>query len=547
MFAWACLAVGGNCTNEAASRNTVIPTADSAKCNAFHIFNAVHAVTRLWGSAVHHNGFGLIPSVVPVGTLLHHGSGQEEPPKGPEWLAFEADHAENFAKRMEKMVRKPLDNGEQTRRRAQKPLASRLETDCSNKSDDNCPHGYLHTYQAKRDLNLLILDGMSAASADSEGAGAGAGDLFAMLLLDTVAGLNSAEITDSDGEDNRTATLDSLYGEARKACREITPLGYDGILRSEAGIEIIYCNFSDGGLEQVSTVREVPFKERLAQDDTARYQWMRAISQKYDGIGRDRVRIDFSSMVSGLFFPFNYSSPFPNWPERIRLLAAGPENVQSIKRYALDALRSRGRFTLNWQAVVEAIVDHFSARLAAISSPTISDEAFVKEIEGVTLMYLSAGSSKEKGQSDNTNRTTEAVQRCARLHLLPALASRRSWSLSDELIHTAVKTVMDTICDNYYQIYTNLLEIDPNRAGQDSCSHTPLMQGPHLGQVVTDSQKVMKRLMNKLNWADWRKIRPCPVDQVLFIAMQPWGSADDHWNPGCRPPEYFNPAPFGYW
>ncbi|OAA76095.1 hypothetical protein LEL_05779 [Akanthomyces lecanii RCEF 1005] len=366
------------------------------------------------------------PRVMPVGTLLHHGSGQKEPPEGPKgWLLKQIMQGIS-AKRMERGGGKPVDDGEQTSRRAETSLASRLGTDCSNQSDDNNPHGYFHTYQAKRDPNLLILDGMSPASAGSEGAGAGAGDLFAILLLDTAAGTNSAGSTDGDGKDNETATLDYIYGEARKACREITALGYDGILRSEAGIEVIYCNFSDGGLDQASTVREIPFKERLAPDDTARYQWMRAVSPNYDGIGRNRVRIDFSSMVSGLFFPFNYSSPYSDWPERIRLLAAGPENVQNIKSCALDALRSRLRLTVNWQAVLEAIVDHSSERLLAVSL------------------------IEEEGQPDNIHRTTEAVQRCTRLHLLPALVSQKSWSLSDDLIHTAIKTARDTALFGYW-------------------------------------------------------------------------------------------------
>ncbi len=50
---------------------------------------------------------------------------------------------------------------------------------------------------------------------------------------------------------------------------------------------------------------------------------MKVVSRKYDSIGRNRVRIDFPSMMSGLFFPFNYSSHNPDWPDRIRLLAAG--------------------------------------------------------------------------------------------------------------------------------------------------------------------------------------------------------------------------------
>ncbi|KIW51104.1 hypothetical protein PV05_09855 [Exophiala xenobiotica] len=73
---------------------------DNGTRNANHIFNAVHSSMRQWGSSLNHNGMSFFLAEVPAGTHLYHGTGQLEPVKGMEWLAFEPEHAIIFARRM---------------------------------------------------------------------------------------------------------------------------------------------------------------------------------------------------------------------------------------------------------------------------------------------------------------------------------------------------------------------------------------------------------------------------------------------------------------
>ncbi|KAH6623361.1 hypothetical protein F5144DRAFT_595544 [Chaetomium tenue] len=70
------------------------PSKAAAQHNAFGIFNAVHSAMRQWGSSLNHNGMSLFVVTIPPGVLLHHGSPNSTPPQGPEWLAFEIEHAE---------------------------------------------------------------------------------------------------------------------------------------------------------------------------------------------------------------------------------------------------------------------------------------------------------------------------------------------------------------------------------------------------------------------------------------------------------------------
>src|SRR3954451_7330658 len=66
--------------------------------NTNHIFNAIHSSMRQWGSSLNHNGMSFFLATVPAGTRLYHGGSTRDPVIGPEWLAFEAEHALMFAR-----------------------------------------------------------------------------------------------------------------------------------------------------------------------------------------------------------------------------------------------------------------------------------------------------------------------------------------------------------------------------------------------------------------------------------------------------------------
>src|SRR3989337_57534 len=66
--------------------------------NAPQIFNALHSSLRQWGSSLQHNGMSFFPASIPEHTLLYHGTGSPTPPEGMEWLAFEIEHAQMFAR-----------------------------------------------------------------------------------------------------------------------------------------------------------------------------------------------------------------------------------------------------------------------------------------------------------------------------------------------------------------------------------------------------------------------------------------------------------------
>ncbi|UKZ78423.1 hypothetical protein TrVFT333_006163 [Trichoderma virens FT-333] len=417
------------------------PSYDSAKANANHIFNAIHSAGRQWGSSLNHNGFGFIPVVVPAGISLYHGGYFEQPPEGPEWLAFEVEHAENFAR---------------------------------------VPKG----------------------------------------------------------------------GPRGSLCDLITEWGWDGIMRMEIGFEVIYCNFSSG-LNLDSSIRTLVPEDRLEDDfSLIPYLWSRAATERYDGLGGDRIQMDFSSMVSGFFFPINISNTDPDRPDLIRLRAAQREHLLDIKNYIQTLFVEPRKFIVNWQAVVDMIIARFGNRLAAMASTSVSTDLFIGELEGTVLTYLEApslpGDVTMAEDDDGRNRTAEAIDRCASHYLKPALPSQQDWTLSDSLIHTALGTVTQHICSNLYLIRSILLQASPD-AAPDAYLIKRGVKSADMEEAVNQTRTIVRDLMQDLAWTTWKKPQLCVEGQILLTAMWPLGDSVDHFNPGCVPAQDITGRRRNYW
>ncbi|RFU74241.1 hypothetical protein TARUN_8003 [Trichoderma arundinaceum] len=497
------------------------PNHESAKANANHIFNAIHSAGRQWGSSLNHNGFGFIPVVVPAGTAFYHGGYFEQPPEGPEWLAFEVEHAENFARVPEGGPggRRPRSEEEQFQQRssAQKPL-DQPETDSVPDSDpEGRVRGYFQTYQTTRDVQLLYLDGTSAGKSP-------------------IGTLDSQDSILCPSNSSEWFTFGREIYRAKTMCDLVTKWGWDGIMRMEIGFEVIYCNFSSG-LQLDSSLRTLIAKDRVASDSfLVPYLWSRAAAERYDGLGGDRVRMDFSSMVSGFFFPINISNTDPDRPDLIRLNATKKEHLMDIKAYLEGVVIQPRKYVVNWQAVVDMIVSRFSKRLAALVSTGVSTDVFIGELESATLTYYEAvrlpGDITLMADDDDRNRTAEAIDRCAAHYLRPALPSQQDWTFQDDLIHTALKAVMQHICNDLYLMRSILLQAGSN-ASADALFIKKGVKTTDMEQAVNQSRVISRSLVDDLAWTTWKKPQLCADSEVLFTAMWPIGDSVDHFNPGC--------------
>ena len=345
----------------AISTIAIEPDQGATGANGFHIFNAIHSAGRVFGSSLNHNGYGFFPAVIPEGTVLYHGSRLTKPPTDVQWLAFEIEHAETFAisKRQTRGGKAPVDG---VKDESQKPLESEREEWNSR--------GYLQTYVAAKDLNVLYIDGMSAAKSK-------------------IGPLDSQDLI---LRGNKTGSWDDYMDEgprARDICELITPWGYDGFVRMEIGFELVQCDFSNG-LKLVDVTRTIMPDDFIGKDDLYLYLLARSISDQFDGLGKDRLRIDFSSMVSAYYYPIPVAGTDPERPGLHRLDAAPLKDLLEIQKHVESVSREPRRFTVNWQAVTDTVVSRFSERLSFMTSEAISNQQFVTDLQKLVLTYFDA-------------------------------------------------------------------------------------------------------------------------------------------------------------
>ncbi|KAM3498269.1 hypothetical protein MY10362_008397 [Beauveria mimosiformis] len=232
--------------------------------------------------------------------------------------------------------------------------------------------GYLHTYQASRDLRVLYLDGMAAAKT-------------------TMGTLDSQDHVLCEGKiGNLTGSFP--FGEVERAsmiCEMLADWGYDGFVRMEGGFELVYCDFSTG-VSFLSARRTFYPQDKLSGEEHQMSQGFRAAAEHYDGIGAQRLRIDFSSVVSGWLFPINLTNPDPDRLDLPRFSSVKQHELRAIKSQVSHACKLPRRFTVDWQATTDMIVKRFSRRFILITSPNYSLYKFIEEVKLATLTYVDA-------------------------------------------------------------------------------------------------------------------------------------------------------------
>ncbi|KXH48444.1 hypothetical protein CSIM01_04823 [Colletotrichum simmondsii] len=468
------------------------PSADHARENAVHIFNAVHSAMRQWGSSLHHNGLGLIPATVPKGTLMYHGTRSNSTPDSFEWLAFEMEHSEGFARSFRggrgSPPPRPPGKGKGPggppgsggggppegphgsepiimigQEGSQRPIGAVDEDDEDDRKkpppkgpggpgggDGKPVRGYFHTYRAKRDLKLLYLDGMAAGKT-----GMGTLDTQDFLLR----GLKEAP---GFGEWDRAADI----------CDVVKAWGLDGVIRMEIGFEAIYCDFHDG-LALESVLRRPWNDVPEAGGGIDMFEWARAVGQRHG----DRIETLADEGADG-----------------------GDEG-----------------FVAQVLTVTNTFVDY---------PRDADDSAVVAKAEG-------------DGEDEYVR---EARERCVKHFLTPATVWRAEWTPEDGMMYVAVEAVVQRLCGDLFDVRDLVLQALPALVGAVSEADVRRVVDDSHGDddkklegAVTKGREVIQALKEDLGWSTWKKCRPgCDVGEICFIAMWPFGLEEDHFHPSCH-------------
>ncbi|KAL6709428.1 hypothetical protein ACN47E_001363 [Coniothyrium glycines] len=503
-------------------------------------------------------------ATVPAGTQLYHGTWNPGVVKGIEWLAFEPEHALVFARPRRGPPLPPGDGGAMQRdgpcseehagQHAWKHPHSRPQEPCP-KDGHNPPSGpdqhdysrpltstyhqppppdhhrrynmqeplsistveqdvdsgYLHTYVPKNTLRLLYVDGLSAGKTEN-----GTLDTQDMILLN---------ISERDGP------MGGEYERARGMCNLASSLWgnkIDGILRMEAGFEIILCDFEQH-LERTDVITVGERNDhRGPRGFMGGWRYIQAVASRYHGIGGQRVTIDYEDFVSvfayddidGLFTNDVQSDyPMP------RLQNVNKSTRDTIKTDITDMILRKdwadSGSTRDWQRVADMVIERYAKPLHQLHT----DQALRKD-KDASAAYLAA--LLEPFVSVRERNASLEMQRCVSQLVPPLpLPPRPAASLAHRTLHV----VTSRICD----VLLTALSITSSPASHS----TPLAYASHAAALADE-------LFEYLNWSTWKECGTCADDEVCYVPIWPMGSHEDHAHPRCRGEEDAS-SRRGYW
>lgn len=498
------------------------PNVETARRRGPEIFNAVHNSMRQWGSSLHHNGMSFYIATVPKGVLLHHGNTSPYSPTEPDWLAYEIEHAENFAHSRRggppgrghgpPPPHAGADDGENEKQSPMKDSHRTVELrheQHEEDEDEEEQHGYLHTYETTRPLKFLYVDGMgggktSMGTLDSQD-----------YLLRGKAPANDTTDPWEKGERKEPPPPRKRKGpggggpmdeqeRAKDLCAMCKEWGLQGVVRMEAGFEIIKCDFSDG-LEEVQVLQRPEEKENRPRG-MGNVEFLRGLSERYQGIGASRTIIDYSSMVSALFFPVNLTNPDVKRQDLPRLASVDQAQLVQIKSYlegVISERRDAEARTIDWQDVSDLIVGRYADRIKDMAEAVDDVETMATKVGFLLTMFVDGAGAET---------TEDAIARCSGFYL----RSVRPTTESDRLIHTAFSAVTHEICSSLFRV-------------RDLVVTNPAPDRSSLAAATS----ALGALMQSLGWTRFKRCPACAIDEVCVIPMWPMGTVEEYNNPRC--------------
>lgn len=356
--------------------------------------------------------------------------------------------------------------------------------------DEEPQEGFLHTFTAKRDLNLLYIDGMSAGKTNN-----GTLDSQDYVLL---------QDADLSG---------GMFGEferARGMCnisRDDWGGRVDGFLRMEAGFEIILCHF-ERDLNVKSVNRAYGKCKDCNEDFGGNIKYLRAVSDRYHGIGGGRVNINYEKMVTAYAL---HEDLFQSGESGPRLTSVSKDDKKRL-REQVDAIvmaepSSFKHTGQDWQAIADMIVTRYSSRLKLLAMP----EVLENEQRLNTELDLLLSPSIDYDNRDAMNETSRCASHYIPKGSLSSLAAHNVAFVSSYICHKLVSTQFGDVADSHEA-----------------------------------KKKIILDLIEKLNWTTWKECNTCAYDEICSIPIWPFGSEQDWITPTCRNATTIHEQ-HGYW
>ncbi|KAI0171273.1 hypothetical protein BJ166DRAFT_218216 [Pestalotiopsis sp. NC0098] len=191
----------GNTHSESNGRLGPSPWKLNFSSTAPYLFSSVSSLLQQWGNTFFPNGHSIVPCEIPPYTLFYHGRLDGDEPPSPEWLAFDIEMSYGIM--------------------------------------GSTRNSHMLTYQTTRPVKALYFDGESATLM-------GLGQLDTQMLH--VFGNVTGPPHDGWGLYNEYLRATGLCDWLESSGLRGHGWGYEGVVRMNAGFEMIWCDFTSPSL-----------------------------------------------------------------------------------------------------------------------------------------------------------------------------------------------------------------------------------------------------------------------------------------------------------
>ncbi|KAF2679862.1 hypothetical protein K458DRAFT_445555 [Lentithecium fluviatile CBS 122367] len=414
----------------------------------------------------------------------------------------------------------------------------------------------LYTMMTTKRLNLIYIDGQSAA-------------LTTLGTLDSQMALLQNEVPDDPKEN-------IVFNEGQRAidlCALTKFLKIDGVVRMNAGFEVMLCNYVQAGVEQLySSNVTVPGNRGREEDATLphdpnrvppygfgneyapqnSWEWIRSGAWHYGASTTDagsnmetRVQLNLCGFLT-YYDPFLRSlsgshhggarakDRYQNgWGLRRghRLLGISHKDIATVKTWLEQITTAHPSSNqrcseINWQALTETITNQHRTRareilatMKKITTPTPENiKPMIRKIHelshAILYTYLQYPTVANISAAEARNLT---IMRCSSVYT----GRIESHSLNDfeVLIKESISIVMSELCSWEWELFewselhtTNLFGSTPSNYVND--------QG-----LVQDFDQLLNRTESVINWIGWSNWhdceRKCESNELCYIPMWP--------------------------
>ncbi|CAE6461891.1 unnamed protein product, partial [Rhizoctonia solani] len=428
---------------------------------------------------------------VPLHTLLYHARTDPDEPSSPEWFAFDPEMSYGI-------------------------YGGRQNTSV-----------FLRTYRTTSPIDrLLYFDGLSAALTFSG-------------TLDSQDLLTFSPFADPYGD----------YARAKRLCTWAKHRSIKGFVRTNAGFEVLLCDLTEWGLQLVKNVNVTRWADEMddysdrrgsdwdgergrrpgppshSPDDPpphdnprghprppgpprgrklfaeyASWEWLRAASHTYDGLGEARVRLYTGWHVTA--YGISGSSSVG------RMASLSNETIDTwraqVDRMVSDSMHGKSS-GVDWRGLTDMVVSRYADRLLQLKellsmvdqedayTPPTNATTHLKHayrlVSSILLPFFDWDASRE-----------DQIDLCTSSVLLPTSDSTNRY---ERKIQTALTHVHKSICTVLVDVHSELTSLGPGYSHKLDLTR-------------------IEGLIARLDWSVWvRCPEVCPWGQVCYIPIWP--------------------------